>query len=193
MYKLCKSEQSAGRQRALEGGLLKLMLTKHYDEISVRELCDQLMLPRKSFYRYFSGKDGALYALIDHTLMEYEGFSEPYEPGEGRTLRRELERFFRFWLHHRPLLDALARNQISDVLVRRSVFHALQEPVMPRRFLPEESEQLRRYITQFGVCGLMAMVLSWHREGFCQPPEELAAVAARLMERPLFPDADRFF
>ena len=74
MYKLCKTEQSAARQRELEEGLLNIMLSRHYDEISVSELCDQLNVPRKSFYRYFSGKDGALHALIDHTLLEYEGF-----------------------------------------------------------------------------------------------------------------------
>ena len=69
MYKMCKTEQSAARQRELEEGLLNIMLSRHYDEISVSELCDQLNVPRKSFYRYFSGKDGALHALIDHTLL----------------------------------------------------------------------------------------------------------------------------
>ena len=74
MYKLCKTEQSAQRQRMLEQGLLKAMLTQHFDEISVSDLCDEIGIPRKSFYRYFSGKDGALYALIDHTLLTYDGF-----------------------------------------------------------------------------------------------------------------------
>ena len=72
MYKLCKTEQSAQRQRQLEDGLLQVMSTVHYDEISVSDLCDRMNVPRKSFYRYFSGKDGALQALIDHTLMRYE-------------------------------------------------------------------------------------------------------------------------
>ena len=58
MYKLCKTEQSANRQRQLEEGLLQIMLTRHFEEVSVSELCDQLQIPRKSFYRYFSSKDG---------------------------------------------------------------------------------------------------------------------------------------
>ena len=53
MYKLCKTEQSAARQRQLEEGLLTVMLTRRYDEISVSDLCDDLAIPRKSFYRYF--------------------------------------------------------------------------------------------------------------------------------------------
>ena len=63
MYKLCKTEQSAQRQRQLEEGLLTAMRTKRYEEISISDLCDQMGIPRKSFYRYFFGTDGALHAL----------------------------------------------------------------------------------------------------------------------------------
>ena len=72
MYKLCKTQQSAARQRQLELGLLQAMLEQHYEEVSVSDLCDRMQIPRKSFYRYFSGKDGALHALIDHTLLEFQ-------------------------------------------------------------------------------------------------------------------------
>ena len=60
MYKICQTEQSARRQRELEQGLLQLMLRKNYEDISVSDLCEHMALPRKSFYRYFSSKDGAL-------------------------------------------------------------------------------------------------------------------------------------
>ena len=51
MYKLCKTEQSAQRQRELEYGLLDAMLVKNYEDISISDLCDHLQIPRKSFYR----------------------------------------------------------------------------------------------------------------------------------------------
>ena len=76
MYKMCKSEQSAKRQRELEQQLLILLKTVRFDDISVSDICTQANIPRKTFYRYFSGKDGALHALIDHTLLELETF--PY-------------------------------------------------------------------------------------------------------------------
>ena len=60
MYKICQTEQSTRRQRELEQGLLRLMLHKNYEDISVSDLCDHMQIPRKSFYRYFSSKDGAL-------------------------------------------------------------------------------------------------------------------------------------
>ena len=83
MYKQCRTEQSASRQRHLEQGLLQMMLKRQFEEISVSDLCEEIGVPRKAFYRYFSGKDGALHALIDHTLLEYEGFTASAKDAEG--------------------------------------------------------------------------------------------------------------
>ena len=97
MYKVCKTEQSARRQRQLEQGLLEMMQHSRYEDISVSDLCDYLEVPRKSFYRYFSSKDGALYALLDHTMM---GFFETGIGASGTipgTQIGDLERFFAFW------------------------------------------------------------------------------------------------
>ena len=70
MYKLCKTEYSVRRQRQIEEALLETMETSRYEDISVSDLCARLGIPRKSFYRYFSSKDGALFALIDHRLLK---------------------------------------------------------------------------------------------------------------------------
>lgn len=192
MYKLCKTEQSAARQRQLEEGLMSVMLTKRYEDISVSELCDTLVIPRKSFYRYFSSKDGALHALIDHTLIGFEGLTFSYRRSSGRTLHGELEGFFQFWLQNKPLLDALARSGMSGVLIERSISHALSEAVMPTRFLPKDSKEMQKQITTFCVCGLMSMVLTWHHDGYSQSASQMAEIASRLLEQPLFPNANSF-
>ena len=193
MYKLCKTEQSAARQRSLEEGLLAAMLTKRYEEITVSDLCTQMQIPRKSFYRYFSSKDGALYALIDHTLMEFEGFSSPYQAGQGRTLQWDLERFFLFWLHHKGLLNSLERSGMSGVLMERSISHALSANAMPLRFLPRNDPEFAKHVVMFSVCGLMSMVLTWHHEGYRQPASAMAQIAGKLLVQPLFPKASELF
>ncbi len=95
MYKLCKTEQSAARQKELEQGLMELMTVTRYEDISVSDLCLELNIPRKAFYRYFSSKDGALHGLIDHTLLGFEGFESKQKPGK-RTLVGDLQRFLNF-------------------------------------------------------------------------------------------------
>ena len=190
MYKMCKTAQSAKRQRELELGLLEAMKTDRYEDISISELCSGMGIPRKTFYRYFDSKDGALYGLIDHTLLDYEGFNFAYLKSGKRTLQRELEQFFRFWLERRDLLNVLRGSGLSGILIERAISFALSDTVMPRRFLPEDTEQMQKHITMFGVCGLLSMVLSWHEGGFRESPEELSVVAARLLGKPLFPGAE---
>lgn len=190
MYKDCRTEQSAHRQRVLEKGLLEAMKQQRFDDISISDLCDRIGVPRKSFYRYFSGKEGALHALLDHTLMEFEPFMLEFQSGKRRSVRRDLETFFRFWLERQDLLDALARSNLSGMLIERSVAYAVTDDVLPIRFLPNDTKQMQRQITMFGVCGLMSMVLTWHHEAFQTPPQVLADAAARMLSQPLFPHVD---
>lgn len=191
MYKLCKTEQSAERQRQLEFGLLNAMGGKRFEDISVSDLCTMMGIPRKSFYRYFSGKDGALHALIDHTLMDFEGFNKSYLSSGSRSLERDLEQFFLFWRFHTPLLDALARSDLSGVLIERAINYAISDVVFPGRFLPGEPRQVQNHVVMFGVCGLMSMMLNWYRSGFEDEPRELGLVSARLLTQPLFPAAGK--
>ena len=41
------------------------------------------------------------------------------------------------------------------------------------------------------ACGMLAMMLKWHQEGYKTPIWELAESAVRLLTRPLFADADK--
>lgn len=189
MYKLCKTEQSAARQRQLEAGLLEAMKQQRYEDISISDLCQQMQIPRKSFYRYFSSKDGALHAMIDHILMEIQGISVITGKGLNRTMVEDMENFFAFWINHRDLLDVLEKSNLSGILIERSIFHALQEEVMPSNFFPEDSEEMQKYITTFGVCGLMSMVVTWHHQGFQKNVREMGLIAARTLGKPLFPNS----
>ena len=190
MYKLCKTEQSAARQRILEEGLLHAISLHRYDELSVSDLCAKMGIPRKSFYRYFSSKEGALHALLDHTLMSFDQFYIPSST-EPRTLHRDISKFFEFWQQQRPLLDALEKNDLSGLLIQRAINYAVTDSAMPRRFLPNDSPVMRQQVVMFAVCGLMSMTVTWHHSGYAQPVSQMADMAVRLLSQPLFPNIDR--
>ena len=186
MYKLCKTEQSAVRQRELEKHLTALMNTCRYEEISVSDFCTYTGLPRKAFYRYFSSKEGALYALLDHTLLEYESYEAPYAPGEAPTIIRDLEGFFLFWQNQKSLLDALEYSGLKGILLERAISFAARYPLL-EQLLQKEDAKTREHIVQFGICGLMQMMINWHHEGFRESATEMAQIAVRLVTQPLFP------
>ena len=184
MYKLCKSEQSAARQRELEQGLLKAMLTHQYEDISISSLCDQMGIPRKSFYRYFSNKDGALFALLDHTLMEFEQSTPTYSSHSGSKAIGDLERFFLFWYERKPLLNALMRNRLSGLLVERATNHALHEHMMPR-YLMNKDSSIQQLALTFAICGLLSMVIQWHQNGYQESADQMAHIATMMLTKPL--------
>lgn len=185
MYKICQTEQSIRRQRELEQGLLRLMLRRNYEDLTVKDLCDEMALPRKSFYRYFSSKDGVLYALIDHTLADF--FMMPTVGNKSRgTAIGDLDLYFLFWYEKRELLDALHRSGLSGILAERATNFALQEGHMPRQFKKMRLD-IQTLAMAFSITGLMAMILQWHRSGFQVSPDEMTKLATEILTAPLLP------
>lgn len=189
MYKLCKTEQSAKRQRELEQHLLAAMSSHAYEEISVSDLCNWAQIPRKAFYRYFSSKDGALHALLDHTLMEFEGYSFLQRPGEVPIDRKDVERFFSFWQKRKQLLDAVQRSGLAAVLVERCVSHVLSDMGEADRFQSRIEKTARGYSVIFCVSGIMALVLRWHREGYQMSAQEMSRISMNIMNKPIILDS----
>ena len=185
VYKLCKTEQSAARQRQLELGLLEMMQAVPYQQISITDLCDRMHIPRKAFYRYFTDREGALYGLIDHTLMEYESFSDS-SPAEHRTLTGDLETFYRFWRSQKPLLEALSRSEISHLLIQRAIYQTVNTGAISGRFLAADPDKIQPYVIRFALQGMLSMVFQWHGSGFAASTSELAVITARLLTKPLF-------
>ncbi len=184
MYKLCKTEQSQRRQREIENALLELMLHSRYEDITVSDLCARIQLPRKSFYRYFTGKDGALHALIDHALTDYMD----YEAREGLNEQDPLGYMggmCRYWMDCGRLLDALEKSDLSGMLIQRAIVCAAQLDSYPH-FLRTAEKQLQEYGAMFATCGVVTMMVQWHRDGYAQSVEQMAQLMVHLLSQPLF-------
>ena len=96
----------------------------------------------------------------------------------------DLDLYFYFWHSNKALLDALQRSSISGILVERANYFALQEGHMPRQFKRFFSEA-QSIAMAFSVCGLMSMILQWHRQGFLLTPDEMTRLATELLTTPL--------
>lgn len=185
MYKTCIMEDSAKRQRELEQGFLAILRTQAYEDLSISDLCRQLSISRKSFYRYFSGKEGALAALLDHTLMDFEACSLT-ESVQEDAATKILELFFNFWEKQKPLLDVLKRDGLSMVLYQRALELSMRESSIFSQFTSDRHTHLHRQRNQFIVCGMMTMMISWHHNGYHPPLQKMAESANQLLTQPLF-------
>ena len=176
MYKICHTEESSRRQRELEQGFLDILRSQPYIRISLTELCRQLDVPRKTFYRYFPTKEDCLLALVDHTLSDCNDIA--LRGWDGRTALDETvqRRFFQYWLEHEVFLDAIRDNQLQYLLLERTavIVDRMKETSSFHNFARDQVEY-------FIAHGLMATVLRWHQFGFRSTPEEMAVVFGHLL------------
>ena len=176
MYKLCHTEESTRRQRELEQGLLKAMGSQPYEKITLTDLCRQLQIPRKSFYRYFPTKEDCLLALIDHALADCNGVALGSWTGGNSLDSRAQIRFFRYWQENKALLDAIRDNRLERLLLERTtvIVDRMKENTPCVSFAVEQ-------VDYFIAHGLMLSVLRWHRYGFSSTPEEMGEVFRELL------------
>ena len=176
MYKICHTEESSRRQRELEAGLLAAMEHSPYDKITLTELCAQLNIPRKSFYRYFPTKDDCLLALIDHTLADCNDIALKGWDGTGNLDAAAQLRFFRFWKEHADFLDMIRDNDLRYLLLERTttIVDRMKERAEPESFAQNQVEYFIAY-------GMMTTMLRWHHFGFPGSPEEMAEVFGNLL------------
>ncbi len=190
MYKLCKTEQSARRQREIENCLFDILRVKRYEDITITELCERMNMPRKAFYRYFDSKEDTLHALIDHSMSEYNGFSVDRSGETERSLISELEEYFVFWYGKKDLLDALDRSGLVGNLIERMIKYPIGDRIAVQRFLPHDDDNMRKKVFKFAFSGLVYLMIEWYREGFVESTRSMAETACRLFREPLFPTLD---
>lgn len=177
MYRKCVTEVSVQHQRQVEHALLELMQKMPYEDISVTQLCQTALVSRRVFYHLFNNKTGALYAMIDHTLLE----AESYCP----ELRDHALRFFLFWKKHRQLLDILQDNGLTGILLERMIACVLNEDYDIRYWLKTKGWEQEKDVIIYHITGIMGLVYRWYYSGFRESPEEMAAVLKRIVTRSL--------
>lgn len=165
-YRHCSTESAAERQRQFENALLELMEKKSLDQISIQEICDRVGLSRKSFYRYFSGKEACLYALVDHAILGFTNI-----PLLEDRMQQMLEEFFLYWMNHKELLDALCKSDMAAILFERAMHYAVEEYGIRSVFQENDGSYDR---TVFFISGLVGVLLNWQQEGFRKSPSQLA-------------------
>ena len=176
IYKTCHTEESSQRQRELEQGFLDLLRSQPYEKITLTDLCRQLNVPRKSFYRYFPTKEDCLLALVDHTLADCNDIALQGWDGDT-TLDEPVQlRFFSYWMEHREFLDMIQENNFQHLLLDRTT--AIVDRMKENRAADTFA---REQIEYFIAHGLMTTVLRWHHFNFPSSPEEMAKTLAKLL------------
>lgn len=183
-YKYCVTAAAANRQRSVEDCLLANMAQTPYKEISVSDLCQQLGISRKAFYRYYSGKDACLCALLDRTLMECSLFEIP-EKTTAPNAPQEISSFLAFWKQNKDLLDLLIQNNLVDKLISRTILHVVNETGAKIQCSSDDDFAYDDDVRLFALSGIIALIVRWHCDGYTLSDEEMSQKMSRLLLEPL--------
>ncbi len=157
--------------------------THRIQKITVVSLCEHSGLSRKTFYRLFESKDDVLIALIDHTFLDYESFTCPV-PNNSNSAHYELVRFFSYWYHCRPLLDALSSNRCSTLLLERCLIHVFQVSPNIANIIGYNSQPNSSQTVLFNLCGIIGVIIDWHHKGYDRSVDEMAETMYHLLTHP---------
>ena len=183
MYKICKTQQSYQRQRIIEDVLIQMMLKEQFNTIKISELCEIAEIPRKAFYRYFDTKEDVLYAVIDHTLMDFANICGLTVTDKIFTDIDIMVKFYEFWKERSSFIKALENSNCSSLLVERTVFlemngvgnvinvHSIKDGLFERNV--------------FAYTGIFSIMLTWLRTND-KTPREMAEITVGIMTKPLF-------
>lgn len=178
MAKTCMTAETARRQEWIENGLLELMLTTKYEDITVTDLCRHLNLARRSFYRYFRDMDDVLDSLLTHT---FQGLVL----SEHILSLEELESGYRFWYRRRDLLDALCRSGLTDKLYEYTL-RCIDPNDIRAHLAPGGLDMdICREASLFVISGFVSLVIAWHADGFQKTPAQMARLAYRMLFCPI--------
>lgn len=155
MYKICKTKQSAERQKLFQKTLLNMMDKHPYRSITITALCNEMGAPRRAFYRYFDALDDVLYAELDEILSD--AFFE---------IETDLRKIFEYWAENREILRILEKNGMIMELINRAY---------NLKFIKDIKTNKRTDLMKYAsvISGILTLIVTWYQMGMLETPEEM--------------------
>jgi len=161
--------------------LLNLLKRKHFESISITELCNESGLSRNTFYKFFANKNALIDYLYDDLILGYHGLKKELLDHDSLGMESGFLHFFRYWHLMRDWVKALVDNDLWKP--ERIMTDTAVSLLTPRNWgsYLTDNEETKTFIFQFINAGCMEMVLRWCQNDFRQTPEEMAHMVTYIL------------
>ncbi|MGI5977212.1 MAG: TetR/AcrR family transcriptional regulator C-terminal domain-containing protein [Candidatus Limivicinus sp.] len=152
-------------KRALANALKTLMNEKHFEKISVSDICEKCSMNRKSFYYHFKDKYDLVNWIFDTEFVDY---LKVHREEEGFNKISSLcYYFYENRVFYYRALSVEGQNSFSEY------FHDLSFSAIAMR-LSElfPSEELSDFQINFYADAIVSAIKRWILARNCMPPEE---------------------
>jgi AcrR family transcriptional regulator len=127
MARTVNETEYAARRNEILDVAHRLVQTKGYEQMTIRDIMDELQISKGALYHYFSSKQAVLEALTERIVEEAEQLVVPIVRDPHRTGLEKLQHFFsaviRWKSAQKPFMVALLRVWYADdnAIVRQKV------------------------------------------------------------------------
>ena len=172
-------------RRMLREALIALIVEKGYDAINILDIAERAGLRRATFYLHYHDKEALLLSMMRETLDELMQKMETL-PDNSFGAEAQFAEHLMIFQHvqeranlYRAILSGRGAAQVTrdirDYLAARIREECLTDH--PGASLPVPVEVLANYLAAVKL----NMIIWWLEKGMPYPPEEMAAMCARLM------------
>ncbi|MBP2097661.1 TetR/AcrR family transcriptional regulator [Enterococcus rivorum] len=167
-------KQSIRSKQELTKALLQLMDEKNFSKITVKDIAEQALLDRRTFYRHYKSKEEIISRYCDDLC---ESYIKRLEKEPVIDMRKIVQLYFSFWYEHQPFVSCLVKNKLQLFILK-----------MYDKYLPEirtlysgetfsfESMKIQKYALAFNLGGLFNALIVWVENDFRETPEEMEEV-----------------
>ncbi len=171
----------------MDNALIKLLVKKPFEYITVKELCTEAGVNRSTFYLHYENTDDLLAETAEKLVEKFLSYFDVDAKEEVNSIlvKPTEELIFIKPEYVIPYLEFMRDNRkVFAVAMKnhekfnfhgkyKSLFEYVFNPILERFRYPEKE---RKYVMTFYLTGINSIVTSW-MEGECaESPEEIAAV-----------------
>lgn len=152
--------------------LLRLMQAEDYSHITVKQLCLEADLSRRTFYRLYKTKEDV---LSEYMLTLTEQFHSLVTEANLQHYSEVAGAYFEFWKQHADFLSLLNRNKLLDMLNRTvenaalSVFQIVKPNI-------ETNDTVLAFALSYSIGGLNGMLKKWVEDNMKLSSEQLTNI-----------------
>lgn len=154
---------SALRSREeIVNSFMTLLQHSSIDRITIKQIMDTAGLSRQTFYQIFSSKEEILEYYLDSVFGK---FTAHYRINTVHNLCDAARLFFGFFEEYKNSLGVIIRSGNNNVLQSKCREYLQREKFVHYALRETRTEQEQEYAAAFVICGMVAMLEQWIREG----------------------------
>lgn len=157
--------------------LLRLMQAEDYSQITVKQLCLEADLSRRTFYRLYKAKEDV---LSEYLLTLTEHFRNVVTETNLQHYSEVAAAYFNFWKEHSDFLCLLNRNGLFDMLnstvgnAALSVFQIVKPNI-------ETNDTVLEFALSYSIGGLNGMLEKWVENNMMLSPAQLTDILEKAL------------